>query len=67
MLSALTQIDARALAHPHPCFAVPPPLPLPQLCSGRSRHIPFCEVMVCVLAVLWWIGCAVTGAWAAAD
>ncbi|KAI3424714.1 hypothetical protein D9Q98_008103 [Chlorella vulgaris] len=31
-----------------------------QLCSGRHRHIPVCEVMVCVLALLWWIGCSIT-------
>lgn len=33
-----------------------------QLCSGKSRHIPLCEIMVCVMALLWWIGCATTGA-----
>lgn len=47
------------------CLGSFPPtnhVPPPQLCSGRSRHIPVCEVMVCLLAMLWWIGCATTGA-----
>ena len=33
-----------------------------QVCTGRSRHLPVCEVMVCILAVCWWIGAATTGA-----
>ncbi|KAL4425015.1 hypothetical protein ABPG77_001793 [Micractinium sp. CCAP 211/92] len=32
-----------------------------QVCSGRNRHIPACEVLICVLAVLWWIAAATTG------
>ncbi|PRW45518.1 membrane-spanning 4-domains subfamily A member 4A-like isoform X3 [Chlorella sorokiniana] len=31
-----------------------------QICSGRSRHIPVCEVLVCVLATCWWIAAATT-------
>lgn len=31
-----------------------------QICSGRSRHIPVCEVMACVLALCWWIAAATT-------
>lgn len=33
-----------------------------QVCTGRSRHIPVCEVMVCILALCWWIAAATTGA-----
>lgn len=34
-----------------------------QMCSGRSRHIPVCEAIVCLLASAWWLGCAITGGW----
>lgn len=53
-----------ALVCPAAASPVPPPsLSRLQLCSGRHRHIPVCEVMVCVLALLWWIGCSITGGW----
>ncbi|KAL4422263.1 hypothetical protein ABPG75_008460 [Micractinium tetrahymenae] len=32
-----------------------------QVCSGRNRHIPACEVLICIIAVLWWIAAATTG------
>ena len=33
-----------------------------QLCSGRNRHIPVCEVIACLLGLCWWIAAATTGA-----
>ncbi|PSC67314.1 annexin A7 isoform X2 isoform B [Micractinium conductrix] len=31
-----------------------------QVCSGRNRHLPTCEVLVCMMSLMWWIGVAVT-------